>query len=465
VLYRFGFYLLIVSSPLFLGSNRPLFWGINGVLSALVMMGYVGSEIKKESSRFDWKLPFIATFCFLLIGMWMAIQASPWTPKAWHHPIWFASPMLAKARSTISADPSQTWDALGWWSTLSVFMVAVQLGTNVRRSMLLQLMLSVCIFVALFGFVVEFFELNTLGVIAKTYYKGWLTGTFVNRNSAASFIGIGLIIALSMATHEHLVHLRRNARPLGVFLANTGMSRFKLYAVLGLFLFGALLLTGSRGGIATAIAGCFLLLVMEAVKQKRLNAQTLVALLGGFVVSAALATSIILSYRTQSGMTASTEVRYSLFAEALRAVADRPIFGHGAGTYSSIQPLYHSASTPPNFVWDNAHSTLLEGLVTLGLPVMIFAIVISAYIFLQLAKAWWNTRSEATCLRTAIAVSVAVTLHAFVDFSLEIQAIALYVACLVGLGMGELMSLRSMISEQDQFRSYKPTVNKAVSEP
>jgi O-antigen ligase len=396
-------------------------------------------------------LPFIAIFGFLLIELWIAVQASPWTPKAWHHPVWFASPLLANAKSTISADPSLTWQALGWWSTLSVFVVAVRFGTDARRSIfVLKLMLSICVLVALFGFIVERFELNTLGLVPKVYYRGWLTGTFVSRNSAASFIGIGLILALALASREYLAHQSQS-----VWLANFVVSRAGLYGAGALILFLALLLTGSRGGIATGIVGGFLVLVMSVVKRNRLNASVIAALLGGLTISIALAVSM-LQYRTETAE--STDARLSLYAEALRAIADRPILGHGAGAFSSIQPLYHSSSTPSNLIWDNAHSTVLEVIVTLGIPAVMFAIVILGYILFNLAQTWWYTCREATCLLVILTVAVAVSLHAFVDFSLEIQAIALYVACLVGLGIGEMISLNAQRSERDQSRSVPSSI-------
>src|SRR5688572_29949108 len=104
VLYRLGLYSLLVLAPLLLGSNRVIFWGFNGVVAALIVVGFVWSEFKNsDSALFDWKLPCVAISAFFIMGVWIAIQASPWTPSEWHHPIWFASPMLADARSTISA--------------------------------------------------------------------------------------------------------------------------------------------------------------------------------------------------------------------------------------------------------------------------------------------------------------------------------------------------------------------------
>jgi O-antigen ligase len=199
-------------------------------------------------------------------------------------------------------------------------------------------------------------------------------------------------------------------------------------------------MTGSRGGIATGIIGSTLVLLMRMKYGGNDRAPAAVVLLGVVAISLALSINAL---EARTDASESTAVRVSLYAEGLIAIADRPILGHGAGAYSSIQPIYHSASTPSNLIWDNAHSTILEVMLTLGIPAMLFATIVLVYILFELARTWWNTAKEATCLVVILPCSVAVTLHAFVDFSLEIQAIALYVACLVGLGIGEMMSLKA----------------------
>jgi O-antigen ligase len=299
-------------------------------------------------------------------------------------------------------------------------------------------MLSVCSLVALFGFIVEFFGLNTLGLIPKTHYRGWLTGTFVNRNSAASFIGIGLVIALALARHAYFDPRNQYTTFSLPSICRLFVSRVGFYASVGAALFCAVLMTGSRGGILTGIIGGSLVLLMCLRRGGTPRAPAIAMLLGGVAISIALSVSAL---KNRTDASESTSVRLSLYGEALRAIADRPILGHGAGTYSSIQPIYHSASTPSNFIWDNVHSTVLEAALTLGIPAIIFGTGVLVYILLQLFDTWRNTSTEAICILVILAVSVAVALHAFVDFSLEIQAIALYVACLLGLGMGEKMSI------------------------
>jgi O-antigen ligase len=211
-----------------------------------------------------------------------------------------------------------------------------------------------------------------------------------------------------------------------------------IYSAVGLALFLALLLTGSRAGIATGIFGGALVLILRLIKRGRPTASSITVMLIGLTLSIMLAISAV---QGRQDIADNTNVRLSLYTEALRATADRPLLGHGAGAYSSIQPLYHSSSTPSDLLWDNAHSTVFEAMVTLGLPAMMFATIVLAFILVKLAQVWGSARKEATCLLVIQGVSAAVTLHAFADFSLEIQAIALYVSCLVGLAIGEAMRI------------------------
>jgi O-antigen ligase len=448
VLHRLFLYVLLIAAPLLLGSNRPLFWGINGVVAALVIALFAWSELRRSSSdRLDWRLPLTALVGMFVIGVWIAVQASPWTPAAWHHPIWTASQMSIGAPAAISADPSKTWQALGWWCTLSVFLVAARLGADTSRGLFaLKLMLGTCVSVALFGLAVEHFGLSTLGLLPKTYYEGWLTGTFVNRNSAASFLGIGLIIAITLGSREFEAQRSRIATFRIFELVDFVFGRTGVYAAAALVLFMALLLTGSRGGIGTAIVGSLVVIILHGFKKGRANLSWTATVALGAAISIVMA---VWAVQGRQDVSDNANVRLSLYTESLEAISDRPLLGHGAGAYSSIQPLYHSSSTPSELIWDNAHSTVLEVLVTLGIPAVIFSIAILALIFFKLARAWWVLSTEGTCLLSTLGVSLAVTLHAFVDFSLEIQAIALYVSCLIGLGIGEAMRLTLKVRERN----------------
>ena len=198
MIYRLLFYLLLVESPLFLGSNRRIFWGINACLTALCLAAFTASEWRnRRISRFDWRLPLVALSVVGLAMVWMAIQATTWSPEFLHHPIWKTIEPDLRGPGAISIDPPLTWIALAWTATLAIVVVAVRIGTsqdNLRFA--LTLMVLTTLGVALFGIAVEALNLETVGLLPKTAYQGWVTGTFVNRNTAASFFALGMIVAL-----------------------------------------------------------------------------------------------------------------------------------------------------------------------------------------------------------------------------------------------------------------------------
>jgi O-antigen ligase len=438
VLQRVGLYWLLFSAPLLLGSNRTIFWGLNGVVAAISTSAFCLTEFRKRAvSRYDWQLPLIAASGIAMLSAWMVFQAVPFTPASWHHPIWH----VTELPGAISINPSQTWSALSWWSALSVFLVAVRIGTSQRLSLfVLRLMLSTGVLVAVSGLLIEQFDLRTVGIVPKTAYVGWLTGTFINRNTAATFIGINLVIVVVLVSREFLLRSSNRRYPI-LRLMEDLISINALYVTSGLILFTALLWTGSRGGIIATIIGCVLAASMQYTKRRDrprrfgpiLTISSLTILACGFAVG-----EFYLRWREPD---TSVATRISLYQEGLKAIADRPFLGHGAGTYASVEPLYHIGTTPSEVIWDNVHSTVLEAIICLGIPATLLVLAIITYVLYCLVKGWRSATPEATCTVAALAVTAAVTVHSFFDFSLEVQAVALYVACITGLAMGEMMRL------------------------
>ncbi len=98
-----------------------------------------------------------------------------------------ASPDLENHRArnlrgpgAISIDPPLTWIALAWTATLAIVVVAVRIGTSQNNlAFALTLMVLATLEVALFGIAVEVLNLETVGLLPKTAYQGWVTGTFI----------------------------------------------------------------------------------------------------------------------------------------------------------------------------------------------------------------------------------------------------------------------------------------------
>jgi O-antigen ligase len=125
-------------------------------------------------------------------------------------------------------------------------------------------------------------------------------------------------------------------------------------------------------------------------------------------------------------------------------IRDRPLLGHGAGTFEAVEPLYHSPGVDSAFVWRDAHSTWLEAFASLGVPVTVVLLAMIAYVIARLFRAWRRSVKDVTAIVAALSAATALGLHAFLDFSLENQAVAIYFVSLQGLAIGQQMRLREL---------------------
>src|SRR5690242_14419352 len=81
-----GFVLLL---PLPLGSVARLSWWVIALFVGLLLAAHAVSLLRpsavigqRVAPHWPWIVPF------LLTAAWAALQVSPWTPAAWHNPLW-----------------------------------------------------------------------------------------------------------------------------------------------------------------------------------------------------------------------------------------------------------------------------------------------------------------------------------------------------------------------------------------
>lgn len=419
---------IIVASPLLLGSNRPVFWIMNSLLAGGCLLAGAGSEWRDRArSQLGWRAPLLLAGGLSVSLLWMAIQAWAPIPGAAAHPVWNGEP------GSISIAPALTLAAIAWAAPLAIFLAAFRPGTSRRRThVTLQVMIAVAYSSAAFGLLAEAGDFATTGLTAKEYYQGWLTGTFVNRNTAACFFAIGGAVALALSLDFNPGAKRwKEAAP--ATLRSWIVSRNALFALAAGFLWLAVLLTGSRGGMIAAAGGSAAVLMAGLWR----DAGTLRR--AGLVAIPLILMALGAVALTQRGDTAvdSNITRLSLYREALAAIAERPLLGHGGGAFELVEPLYHSATTPSHFIWNNAHSSILELAVGNGLPAAFLVMAAYVALLVYLIVAAGRPGGARPAILAAIGGMTAAGLHSFIDFSLETQSVALYVAILAGLGMGE----------------------------
>ena len=254
----------------------------------------------------------------------------------------------------------------------------------------------------------------------KSAYLGSATGTYVNRNSLAAFLGMGLVLGLALLFNDPGRSARRAA---GARLA-------RLAGVLGLLaILGALILTRSRMGNAASLMAAVFTIRLCRTRAGRKRA----LILAGAAVLALLAQTGLAERFAGTG---APELRGALYRQVLSMIRDRPLTGFGLDTFALAFQPYHGPPVAAEFVWKHAHSSYLHlwaeaGVVFGSLPIVAGAIAARGL--------WRRARRAAPGQSMAIAALGALVLagvHSSVDFVLEIPANAYFLLALIALGLG-----------------------------
>src|SRR5262245_8122742 len=210
--------------PFWLGGNVLLAWGINAVLfPGLVILYELSLLIRGERHPVGIKQIQVPAALFVVVVIWILIQNASWTPAWLHHPIWqMAADALHKpVDGSISVDRDLTSLALLRLVTAaSVFWLALQLCRSASRAnFLLKSVAAISCSYAAYGLVT--FALTperVLWFVRPFPRTGFITSTFINPNSFATYVGMGLVVICGL-----VLSLYRNE-----FTAAAGSLRFRI---------------------------------------------------------------------------------------------------------------------------------------------------------------------------------------------------------------------------------------------
>jgi uncharacterized membrane protein len=451
-----AFYALLVLvclAPLPFGSVQIWAWSLTGVAVGLLTAVWAASVARGRGpdlhgiDRLRWPLLGVAA-----VAAWVGVQIGTATPEGWHHPVWrIAGDSLGvPLPGRIAIDPQAGLFALLRLLTYAaVFWLACQYARDQRKARLALHALAVAIAataslgLVLWGLRVDsFLWFDEATVAQQTRHGVRLSLPFVNPNHLASFAGIGLIAVAGLLAGE-AKGLWRPETPAGEklrrFLEAVVTRRWYLL-VAGLLLTAALVLSASRGGVLATVLG--LLTLAAALARRRPRVVRLAA--AGAVVLVAL----IVMFGSGIGRVAdriasadlASEQRLPLYAATLRLIGDSPWLGYGYGSFPALYRMIDQRDL--TMTVDAAHSTLLENTAELGVPA---ALVLFASILMPVVWCWRGARirrRDRHIPATASAVAVAGLAHSLVDFPLQIPALALLLAFVLGLGVAQSRSSR-----------------------
>jgi O-antigen ligase len=301
---------------------------------------------------------------------------------------------------------------------------------------------AVCLIVTVICIGQYFYAPGTLLWTEKRHYQWSFTGSFVNPNTAATYFGVLLLLALSAGLRRlervdflRLFHAGRG--PMGDEQLRLGSTVAYLGAAFVFFV--ALLLTQSRAGILASLAGAACLLGTFAYFALR-RKTSLLAALGATAVVLSAAAVLVSFYSERLLRRLQFEglvdvQRTCTFKSTWQAIEDHFWRGTGLGTFQDIFPLYRLSECGISGHWNMAHNLFLEGMLSLGVPV--FALC-AAVVYFLLIGTYLQGMRERRRLRfvplACLCIIVTVTIHSMVDFSVQIPAVAVLTCTVLGAG-------------------------------
>lgn len=423
---------ILAIAPLPLGSNRPFFWGLWALAIGLGGMVYA-LVLARRQEQFRVRLSALAvpTALFIVVCLYLLVQILPIAQLLDLGTI-TANGVTVPAQ-TISLAPGATILMLTRQLTFGLlFFLVMQVSVNdQRRSLLNNALLIVILAYAAYGLYNVATDDTILGM-PKWGYRNVATGTFVNRNSFATYLGLGAVIALAQIGRVMVRQAERHKDDGRIQGNGTAIT---LYLVAYVILVATLMATESRMGLAATAAGSLIVILLTAWGMRRIRAilyavpVVLLMLAAGFAAYGGRLVDRL------GNVDADSEVRGALYQQVFELIGMRPLTGFGGGAFEQAFPLVHKAPVNVDLVWQKAHSTYLSLWAELGLIVGSLPLLAVAILAWRMLASLRDGRGSWSGQTIALAAITVCGVHSLLDFSLEIEAVAFTFVTLLAAGI------------------------------
>jgi O-antigen ligase len=418
--------------PIPFGSNRPFFWMLNALIIGVIGLFYAGSlfrsSVKPRLGLSDIGLPVLL---FSLAVVWLAVQIVPLNLLP--HPSWAS--LEDSGRGAISAEPGETLGMLVRYVSYGLFfLLAVQVFVNRSRAhRLLQVLFWVAVGESILALASLYEFGDVLLFFKKVAYEGNATGTFVNRNTFATFVAMGMVIGVALlfgdgrnGENTRLPWLTRIFGRQGVIVVGMLVIAFGVAA------------SQSRMGIFVAGAGSLTVLVLSLFRvdgTRRFLAIAIIMCIIGGAMTLALTGGIF--FERLWNVDQSADGRMAVYAQTVDLIAQHPLLGSGGG---SFEDTFNAIRHPPvssDVIWNRAHNLYLELSVDLGIPVaagVVLAVLLLAWRCLGAA---FRRQESWEMPAASIGATVLVGLHSMVDFSMQIEGVVFFYLTILAAGVAQ----------------------------
>lgn len=356
-----------------------------------------------------------------------------------------AQALYVENHTMLALSPVRAMEQVMWLAALGLFAAAALFASRRIESLgehLFWIMQAVIAGAALYGIAMISTGAQTVLWHGKLAYQDDLTGTFINPNHFSTLLVIGFVGALGLIIadarkRKSVGRLRsagfKNGSRLKSLLEEaplrlTGIGLCLLYG-------GAIYLTGSQGGAGTLGLAVGLTVAIIFLQQGRMFLG--LAALGGTIIIGWIGYELLFGARDISAFgleMRSLQSRTALFTITTDVIKTQPFLGTGLG---SFQDVFRQAK--PDWLMvavDYAHNTYLELALELGIPMTLVLVSVPVILMGRLIKYGHHNNDHEQIFKPlnsmAIGATIAVGLHATVDFSIQIPGVA--VVWLIALG-------------------------------
>ncbi len=436
-----GLLLLLALVPLPFGADRPWAWSLfsGSVGGLLLCWGFLAARSRSyQAASIRPLLPAVGLF--VLVVLWIAVQASGVVPSEWRHPLWSATEAaLGKpVAGGVSLDEHRTWTAMMRLMCYGgVFLLSFQICMSTNRSeRLIRMLIGMTLIYACYGLFVQSAGIEKILWYAKAESLGDLSSTFLDGDAFAAYAGLGLMCALALLFRPTM---RRGDLETSWRFATRALADFFFARtwtmMLGVsVLFGAILMTHSRVGLAVALLGAGAYLsIMAWVRRRKIVAVVAVAVM-------AVAASSLLAIGGGPGAAPSAAVeRGESYASTVNAIAESPFLGTGYGTYDHVAGMHRGDGPAP--ASGRARNAYLENALEIGIPATAALVLSVGWIVLICFSSVLRHRRMAFLPCLGIAATVLAGAHGAVDYGVQIPAVAATYAAIMGAACAQAFRL------------------------
>jgi len=483
----FGIFLVaLVASPLLFGAVHTYAYTFMSLAILAGTLILLITRIKRNPEDRDYSLYVPNTgfnLLFLLLIGFLVFQCIP-LPDSLLRVISPAAHLVSSkstpaAAALASEAGTKPWSALApyyypvrmsfiRWMVYGLFFLGLTrlLNSQKRIELTLALVLLIGSFEALYGLVMTYSGLHHIWWFPKPGFHRSVTGTYINRNHFAGYMGMCIILAICYAAalsdrkgaRKFLgaYKLGLRARLAGFLSKEQGFNKRTLIVFSGAIMGIGLIFSASRGGILS-LAGAMLCMAILLMLRKQQRVKGLVILFF-FIITMAYALSIGVEYPVErfKHIDTSYQSRLRYAQKTLDMFSDYKAAGVGIGSFQYAYPKYQSAEDK-NMFMRHAHNDWLQFLAEAGVIGTVFLIVGIGYFLVRLLRLW-RIRNDpfAVCLGLApLAVLTAIGIHSYSDFNLHIPANFLMLSAVMAIGYSALHLDRNHHQDKTLHREHK----------